>query len=206
LALGVERVVFENPDEQGQHMKPLYIKGHLDREPVNRMLVDGSACVNIMMYAVFEKLGHKEHDLMRNNMTLSGFWSEASEAKGIISKGLTIGSKMIPTAFFVVTVKGRYNILLGRDWIHANGCVPSTFHQCVVQWIGDAVEIIMADDSAYVAMAKITKDLQDGEVKCLNRRDLSDYDYVSVGKGGFVPINVKLTIINLLQNVRVNND
>jgi hypothetical protein len=40
----------------------------------------------------------------------------------------------------------------------------------------------------------------------LNRRDLSDYDYVSVGKGGFVPINVKLTIINLLQNVRVNND
>jgi hypothetical protein len=75
-----------------------------------------------------------------------------------------------------------------------------------VQWIGDTVEIIMADDSAYVAMAKITKDLQDGEVKCLNRRDLSDYDYVSVGKGGFVPINVKLTIINLLQNVRVNND
>jgi hypothetical protein len=107
LALCVERVVFENPHELGQHMKPLYIKGHLDGEPINKMLVDGGACINIMPYAVFEKLGHKESELMKTNMTLSGFFGEASEAKGIISKELTIGSKTIPIAFFVVNVLRR---------------------------------------------------------------------------------------------------
>jgi hypothetical protein len=70
-------------------------------------------------------------------MSLSGFSGEPTEAKGIVSKELTVGSKTIPTAFFVVDVKGRYNVLLGRDWIHVNGCVPSIVHQCVVQWIGD---------------------------------------------------------------------
>jgi hypothetical protein len=40
--------VFEKPEKLGQHMKPLYIKGHLDGKPVSRMLVDDGACVNIM--------------------------------------------------------------------------------------------------------------------------------------------------------------
>jgi hypothetical protein len=77
------------------------------------MLVDGGACVNILPCSVFEKLGHKEDELMKKNMTLSGFSGEASDAKGIISKELTVGSKTTPTTFFVVNVKGRYNLLLG---------------------------------------------------------------------------------------------
>jgi hypothetical protein len=69
---------------------------------------------------------------MRTNMTLSGFSEEASEAKGIITKELTVGSKIVSMTFFVVDVKGKYNILLGCDWIHANGCIPSTLHQYVI--------------------------------------------------------------------------
>jgi hypothetical protein len=52
---------------------------------------------------------------MRTNMTLSNFLGEPSNAKGIISMELTVGSKIVLTAFFVVNVKGRYNILLGKD-------------------------------------------------------------------------------------------
>jgi hypothetical protein len=33
-------------------------------------------------------------------------------------------------------------VLLGRDWIHTNECVPSTLHQYVIQWIGDEVEVV----------------------------------------------------------------
>jgi hypothetical protein len=39
--LGAERAVFEKPKELGKHVKPLYVKGHLDGVPMNRMLVDG---------------------------------------------------------------------------------------------------------------------------------------------------------------------
>jgi hypothetical protein len=155
---------------------------------------------------MFEKLGHHEKELIRMNMTLSGFSGEASDAKGTISEELTVGSKTVPIAFFVVDVKGRYNILLGRDWIHANGCVPSTLHQCVVQWVGDEVEIIEADDSACVALAESQEYLQEGEVKCLTRRDLSDYDYVSIGHNGFIPVNVKPMVVNRLEDISVKND
>jgi hypothetical protein len=61
-------------------------------------------------------------------MTLNGFAGEANDTKGIVSKELTVGSKTVPTTFFVVDVKGKYNALLGRDRIHANGCVPSMLH------------------------------------------------------------------------------
>jgi hypothetical protein len=89
-----------------------------------------------------------------------------------------------------VNVKGKYNVLLGHDWIHANGCIPSTLHQCVIQWIGDNVEIVKADDSDCVALAESQGDLQDGEVRCLTGSDLMDYDYISMGKDEFVPVNV----------------
>jgi hypothetical protein len=96
------------------------------------MLVDGCACVNIMPWTLFERLGHKEKELMKTNMTLSDFSGEASNARGIISKELIVGSKIVPTTFFVVDTQGKYNVLLGGDWIHANGCVPSTLHQSII--------------------------------------------------------------------------
>jgi hypothetical protein len=83
---------------------------------------------------------------------------EASDTKGIVSKELTVGSKTVLTAFFVVDVKGRYNVLLGRDRIHANGCVLLTLHQCVIQWVADEVEVIPADDLACIALVKSPSD------------------------------------------------
>ena len=67
---------------------------------------------------------------------------------------LTIGSKTLPTMFFVINGKGAYNLLLGRDWIHANCCVPSTMHQCLVQWIGDKIEVVSGDSSYIIASAE----------------------------------------------------
>ena len=45
-------------------------------------------------------------------------------------------------------------MLLGRDWIQANCCIPSTMHQCLIQWIDDSVEIVSADLSFSVASAE----------------------------------------------------
>jgi hypothetical protein len=145
LAVGAEQAMFERPVKSGEHMKPLYIKGHIDGMPVGHMMVDDGASANIMSLMLFENLGCREGDLKRTNMSLSGFSGEPVEAKGIVSKELTVRSKTIPAMFFVVDVKGCYNILLGRYWIHTNGCVPSTLHQCLMSWVGDHVEVVEAD-------------------------------------------------------------
>jgi hypothetical protein len=101
------------------------------------MLVDGGISINILSVPLFKKLSHIEGDLKRKNLCLSGFAGDPTEAKGIICKELMVGSKTVPTIFFMVDVKRRYNVLLRRDWIHTNECVPSTLHQCIIQWIGD---------------------------------------------------------------------
>jgi hypothetical protein len=64
---------------------------------------------------------------------------------------LTMGSKTVPTSFFIVNNKSTYTVLLGRDWIHANYCILSMMHQCLIQWDGDKVEVIYADDSIEIS-------------------------------------------------------
>jgi hypothetical protein len=56
-------------------------------------------------------------------------------------------------------MKERYNVLLGRDWIHANGCVPSTLHQCLIQWVGNQVEVVEADNILCVTVAESQVDV-----------------------------------------------
>jgi hypothetical protein len=154
LALGAERVVFEKPENPGAHMKPLFIWGHLNGMPIGHMLVDGGASVNILPLPLFKKLGHIEGELQCTILSLSGFAGDPTEVKGIICKELTVGSKTVPTTFFVVDVKGCYNVLLSRDWILSNGCVPSTLHQCILQWIDDEVEVVQADEDVCITIAE----------------------------------------------------
>jgi hypothetical protein len=120
LVLGAERAVFEKLENPSAHMKPLFIQGHLDGTPIGHVLVDGGAIINVLPLSLFKKLGHVEGDLKHTNLSLSGFAGDPIEAKGIICMELMVGSKTMPTAFFMVDVKGRYNALLGWDWIHTN--------------------------------------------------------------------------------------
>jgi hypothetical protein len=47
------------------------------------------------------------------------------------------------------------NYLDITDWIHTNCCIPSTMHQCLIQWDGDEVEVVQADDSIEISHAAI---------------------------------------------------
>jgi hypothetical protein len=194
LALGAERAMFEKPDNPGMHMKPLFIRGHLDGTPIRHMLIDGDASINILPLSLFKKLGHVEGDLKHTNLSLSSFAGDPTEAKGIICKEVMVGSKTIPMTIYVVDVKGHYNVLLGQDWIHANECVPYTLHLCLIQWISDEVEVVQADEEVCIAVAKSQVDILGGKMEWLSGKDLIGYDYISVGKDGFVPIRVKPAI------------
>jgi hypothetical protein len=87
-------------------------------------------------------------------MTLSSVGTDSLiKAKGVMSVALTIGTKTLAAAFFVANVQGNFSLILGRDWIHANKCVPFTLHQMLLQWVGDDVEQVYAGASACIAMA-----------------------------------------------------
>jgi hypothetical protein len=145
-----------------------------------------------MPYSLYKKLGGQDEDLIKTNMTVIGVGgSELISAKGVASMELTIGSKTLVTAFFILEVQGNYNLILGRDWIHANQCVPSTLHQFLVQWIGDEVEVVHGNTSSFVALADSDSISAHDNVKYLWGVDLSDYDLISCTKDGFVSAVLK---------------
>jgi hypothetical protein len=115
------------------------------------MFVDGGAAVNVMPYTTFRKLGMGPSDLTPTSIILNDFAGNPSDTKGCAHVDLMIGSKTLLTTFFVIKGKGAYSLLLGRDWIHANCCVPSTMHQQLIQWVDDEIEVVQADDSVSVA-------------------------------------------------------
>jgi hypothetical protein len=102
---------------------------------------------------------------------------------------LTIGSKTLATAFIAET-QGNFSLILGRDWIHANKCVPSTLHQMLIQWVDDEV-VVHGDNSACVAVAGSHSIGIHDDVKCLSGLDLSDYEFVSCSNNGFIPAVIK---------------
>jgi hypothetical protein len=51
---------------------------------------------------------------------------------GAIQVDVAVGSTVRPTLFLVVQSKANFNLLLGMEWIHGVGVVPSTLHQRLI--------------------------------------------------------------------------
>jgi hypothetical protein len=57
LTLEPTQAIFEKPkDEKTQHLKALFLKGFFNGKPVTRMLIDGGAAVNLMLYTMLCKI------------------------------------------------------------------------------------------------------------------------------------------------------
>ena len=57
LDFGPREAVFQKSKELENHLKALYMRGHINGRPISRMLVDGRAIVNLMPYSLYKKLG-----------------------------------------------------------------------------------------------------------------------------------------------------
>ena len=142
------KIIFEKPaSSMCQHLKPLYIKAHMDGRPVNRVLVDNGATINILPKSMLRKLFKTESDLIATDVSVSGFACEATKTKRVIPIEVKVGTM----TFFVVNIHSAYNALLGRDWIHSNWVVPSSLHQLLVFWKDDDnIEVVKADEKTFI--------------------------------------------------------
>ena len=79
----------------------------------------------------------------------------------------------------------------GRDLIHANRCVPSSLHQFLIQWVGDAIEVVHSDSSADVATTDAPMLEGYDAIAYLSGTYLSSYEFISVTNLGFILISLK---------------
>ncbi|KAL0409614.1 UNVERIFIED_CONTAM: Transposon Tf2-12 polyprotein [Sesamum radiatum] len=77
-----------------------------------------------------KKLGITSEDLSRSRLTIQSFDQGTQRAVGMTRLDLIVGELKASTLFHVIDARTSYNLLLGRPWLHENGVVPSTLHQC----------------------------------------------------------------------------
>jgi hypothetical protein len=51
--------------------------------------------------------------------------------------------------------------------------------------------VVQANEEVCVVVVESQVDIVGGKMECLSSKDLMGYDYISIGKDGFVPISVK---------------
>jgi len=145
--------VFEKPDFQKRHhLKPLFIQANVNGVGVNKVLIDGGATVNLFPQYFLKKIGIADSDLEPHNVVLSNYEGTSGNFLGAVEVELMVGSINRTTMFMAVPSKENFNVLLGREWIHGVGVVPSTMHQRLAIWREDGLlENIEVDQSYFLA-------------------------------------------------------
>ena len=134
------------------HLKPLFIRAKVESTTVNKILVNDGAAVNLMPHLILAKLGMFDIDLRPHNMVLSNYEGKTGQTMGVVQVDVTVGSITRPTVFMLIAARDSYNLLLGREWIHGVGAVPSSLLQRMAIWREDGiVENIEVDQGYYMA-------------------------------------------------------
>ena len=77
----IQQAIFDKPVKH-RHLKALYVKYFVDGKPMNKMLVDGGASINLIPYTTFCKLSKGLGDLIETDMMLKDFEDNASKTPG----------------------------------------------------------------------------------------------------------------------------
>ena len=102
-------------------------------------MVDCGATVNLMSHHLLRKIGKYDADAKPHNMVLSNYEGKVGTTLGVIQVELTVGIVTRSMMFMIMETKANYNLLLGREWIHGIGVLPSSIHQRIIIWRPDGI-------------------------------------------------------------------
>ncbi|XP_031090967.1 uncharacterized protein LOC115995960 [Ipomoea triloba] len=128
------------------HNRPLFVEGYAREQKIKRILIDQGSSVNILSLQAVKELGISTDELSQSRLMIQGFNQGGQRALGIIRLDLRIGSLSSSTLCYVIDARTSYNLLLGQPWIHENGVVPSSWHQCLMFEKGGVIEKVVPDE------------------------------------------------------------
>ena len=119
-------VILEKPSmEMTRHIKPLYVRAHLNGRLVCKVLIDNESAANVMPLRMLRALGRSISDMIETEVVVFAFTREVSKTLGILIIEITIGSKISLFSIFVIDSTANYNILLGKTRFMPSGvCRP----------------------------------------------------------------------------------
>lgn len=68
--------------------------------------------------------------MQKQTISITGFGADSKRTLGFVVTPVNIGGVRSRATFHVIEASTSYHLLVGRAWMHPNGIVPSTLHQC----------------------------------------------------------------------------
>ncbi|CAL8992839.1 unnamed protein product [Prunus brigantina] len=149
LAMAFNEVIPRDDPNKDRHLKLLYVSAHVEGVPISKVFVDCRATVNVLPCSLMKKLAKTKEDLIPSDVIMSSFVGDKSKTVGVLPLKITVADHTRVAAFYVVESSVDYNVLLGRDWIHQAGCIPSSLFQLLFFWDGQKVSIHPADKKPF---------------------------------------------------------
>ncbi|CAL8996893.1 unnamed protein product [Prunus brigantina] len=147
--MAFNEVIPRDDPNKCRHLKPLYVSAHVEGVPISKVFVDCGATVNVLPCSLMKKLAKTKEDLIPSDVVMSSFVGDKSKTVGVLPLKITVADQTRVAAFYVVESSVDYNILLGCDWIHQAGCIPSSLFQPLYFWDGQKVSIHPADKKPF---------------------------------------------------------
>ncbi|KAJ3708735.1 hypothetical protein LUZ61_012440 [Rhynchospora tenuis] len=133
------------------HNRPLYTTGIIYGKKINKILVDPGSSISIMPLKTLVQLSLSIRETKKDKIRIHGFNHQYQKALGSTVIDIDFGEIVTPVKFFIIEADTTYKALLGRPWLHENGLVPSTLHQCV-KFTRDGKQcVIKGDDRPFEA-------------------------------------------------------
>ena len=104
--------------------------------PIHRVQINPGSALNLISTTALEELGVPPSKQSHTSVSIFGYDGSAQRPIGKIRFRLQIGDLISEVTVYAIKTASCYNIFLGRPWIHKNGVVPSTLHQCI-KFVGD---------------------------------------------------------------------
>jgi len=149
-------VLFSKPTfAMRQHLRPLYVSADMMDKRVSRILVDTGAAVSVLTVQTMNFLQVPKEKILDSKMKVKSFAGNIAQTLGVVILKIRVGPSEMYQTFFVAECTAPYTMILGRDWLHQAGCVPSSLHQELAIWNPetDESEIIKADPRPFSVAA-----------------------------------------------------
>ena len=131
------------------HNRPLFIQGYVNEQKINIILIDDGSTVNILPVKTLKDLGIPMDELMKSRLTIQEFNQGGQRILGNIRLSMLMDEFRSKALFHVIDVRTSYKMLLRRPWIHENGVVSSTLHQCFKYCQNGQVKRVDADSKPF---------------------------------------------------------
>ncbi|XP_026459067.1 uncharacterized protein LOC113359690 [Papaver somniferum] len=143
-------------DETRRKLRQLnewYVKNHIDFVSGNGTEILELGCTKIE-FSEADMIGayscmNLSHNLIEDEENpIIGFSGEVTKAIGKVNMLITVTDKSVLGKFLLLDCRAPYNVIVGRDWMHAIGAVASSYHQCLKFITPEGVVKVRSDQMA----------------------------------------------------------